>query len=116
MEAIDIALDVGSTLVNPEAVDRQLRGQIAFAMGYGLHQITFEKGRVKESNFHDYPLVRMAEFPKHVQIEYVRSDHWVPIGEEVIPQILPAICNAVFAATGKRIRSLPITREGFSWA
>jgi len=109
---IDIACDRGAALIDPQVVERNLRGQVAWSMGLGLHQqITFQNGRVAQSNFGDYPMVRMADYPKSVGIAFVSSDHWIfGIGEELTSQITPAICNAIFAATGARMRSLPVRK------
>src|SRR4029078_10078062 len=69
VERIDIVYDQGHALINPEAVERQLRGQIGWSMGPAMTQeITFRKGGVVQSNFHDYPMIRLAEFPKQVHI------------------------------------------------
>jgi isoquinoline 1-oxidoreductase beta subunit len=110
VERIDIVYDQGHALINPEAVERQLRGQIAWSMGPAMTQeITFRNGGVVESNFHDYPMIRLAEFPKQVHIHYVKTKRWISgVGEEIVPLVTPAIYNAIFAATGKRIRNLPI--------
>lgn len=118
VERVDIALDGGHALMNPEAVIRQLRGQVAWSMGLAMHQeVIFENSRVTQSNFNDYPMVTMAEYPKQVNIELIKSDHWIyGIGEELSPHAIPAICNAIFAATGKRIRSLPLKNHDLSWA
>jgi isoquinoline 1-oxidoreductase beta subunit len=77
-------------------------------------EITFAKGRVQQSNFHDYPLLKMPNHPK-IEIHLVESDFDpTGMGEPAFPPAVPAICNAIFDATGKRIRTMPITKEGFT--
>jgi isoquinoline 1-oxidoreductase beta subunit len=118
VERMDIVFDHGPTLVNPTAVDRQIRGQMAWGLGPVLFQeITVESGRIVQGNYNDYPMVHMADFPHEIDIEYVKSDEWIlGVGEAAVPQVAPAVCNAIFAITGKRIRSLPLRKHDLSWA
>jgi isoquinoline 1-oxidoreductase beta subunit len=118
IDRVDLAIDTGHATINPQAVERQLRGQVAWAMGLTLKQeVTFDKGGVQQSNFHDFPIVKMDEFPKDIRINLIKSPRWAwGIGEEISSQIIPAICNAIFAATGKRVRSLPVKNHDLSWA
>ncbi len=92
------------------AVDRhQIESAIVFGLSAALYgQITFKDGRVEQSNFHDYPLLRMSEMPR-VEVHILPSTE-APGGivEPGTPPIAPAVVNAIFAATGKRLRSLPI--------
>ena len=74
-------------------------------------EITFKNGRVQQSNFHDYPVLRMNEMPK-VEVYVVKNTEKPSgVGEIATPPIAPAVCNAIFAATGKRVRQLPIRAE-----
>lgn len=109
---------VENGIINPEAVEKQILGQIAWAMSAGLIQeLTVEGGRIVQSNFHNYPAIRMADFPLHVEIHEFTKGEWIAgAGEEAIPSIVPAICNAIFVATGKRIRTLPVTKHDLSWS
>jgi isoquinoline 1-oxidoreductase beta subunit len=114
---VDVAIDTGPFLVNPLAAERQLEEQVAMGVAATLHQqLTIEKGRAVEGNFEDYPLLRAAEMPE-VGVHWVRAtdDPIAGIGEEALGWVAPAICNAVFAATGKRIRSLPLKNHDLSW-
>jgi isoquinoline 1-oxidoreductase beta subunit len=102
------AVDCGQ-VVNPDTVAAQMEGGIVFGLTAALKgRITLEKGRVKQSNFHDYPLLTMREMPV-IEVHIVPSQ-WEPggVGEPGTPPIAPAVANAVFAATGKRVRKLPI--------
>jgi len=102
------AVDCG-TAVNPESIEAQMEGAIVYGLSAAMkEEITIDKGRVVQGNFDDYPLLTIDEMPK-VEIHIVKSN--APpdgIGEPGLPPIAPAVANAVSAATGKRVRSLPI--------
>jgi len=96
-------------IVNPEIIRRQIEGAIVYGLSAALYgKITFKNGRVEQGNFNDYPILRMNEMPK-VEVHILPSTE-APggIGEPGTPPIAPALTNAIFAATGKRLRSLPI--------
>jgi isoquinoline 1-oxidoreductase beta subunit len=98
--------------VNPEQVRAQMEGGAVYALTAALYgQITFDKGRVQQTNFHAYPLLRIDEMPT-VEVHILDSGE-APggLGEPGVPTVAPAVCNAIFAATGKRIRRLPIDKE-----
>jgi isoquinoline 1-oxidoreductase beta subunit len=105
------ALDCGQ-VVNPGIVDQQAVGGIVFGLTQTLKdEITIERGRVVQSNFNDFDVVRMNEAPK-VEVYVVPSkESPTGMGEPAVPPVAPAVCNAVFAATGKRIRRIPIRAE-----
>ncbi|MBQ0936023.1 xanthine dehydrogenase family protein molybdopterin-binding subunit [Ideonella paludis] len=101
------AVDCGQ-VVNPEIIHRQIEGSVVFGLTAALYgQITYKDGQVEQGNFHNYPLMRFNEMPK-VDVHIVPSTE-APggIGEPGTPPIAPAVANALFAATGKRLRSLP---------
>lgn len=102
------AVDCGMA-VHPATIKRQVRGGIAFGLTAALKSsITIKKGRVEQSNFHDFPLLRYDEMPE-IRVLIVRSDQPpTGVGEIGVPVAAPAVVNAVFAATGKRIRHLPV--------
>ncbi len=102
------AIDCGP-VVNPDAIRAQMEGGIVFGLTAALYaEITFEKGRVKERNFHDYPMLRIHEMPE-VEVHIVPSvEKMGGVGEPGVPPVAPAVTNAIFALTGKRIRRLPI--------
>jgi isoquinoline 1-oxidoreductase beta subunit len=102
------AVDCGMT-VNPQIIRRQIEGAIVYGLSAALYgQITFKNGRVEQTNFGDYPILRIADMPK-VEVHIVDSDA-APggIGEPGTPPIAAAVVNAIYAATGKRLRRLPI--------
>jgi len=104
------AVDCGP-VVNPDTIEAQLQGGIVYGLTAALYgEITIERGRVKQGNFDDYPMLRLPEMPA-VEVYIVpSSDAQAGIGEPSVGPIAPAVCNAIFAATGKRIRKLPIGR------
>jgi isoquinoline 1-oxidoreductase beta subunit len=108
---VTVAADLGR-MVNPDTVEAQIQSGIIFGMGPALMQeITVEKGRVQQTNFHQFPLVRMHEAPR-IDITLVESTEKPGgIGEPSTAVIVPAIANAVATLTGKRVRKLPITAE-----
>jgi isoquinoline 1-oxidoreductase beta subunit len=102
------AVDCGP-VVNPDIVEAQMQGAIVYGLTAALWgEITIDQGRVQQSNFHDYRMLRLAEMPV-VEVHIVPStESQGGVGEPGTPPIAPAVCNAIFAATGKRIRKLPI--------
>jgi isoquinoline 1-oxidoreductase subunit beta len=108
VKRIVCAVDCGK-VVNPDNVRAQMEGGIAFALTATLKaKATVKNGRVQQSNFHDYPLLRMDEMPV-VEVYIVESDRDPSgIGEMGVPPVAPAVANAIFAATGKRVRHIPI--------
>lgn len=109
--AVDMAMDCGPQ-INPERIRAQMEGGAIMGLSLALtSEITFEKGRVKQSNFHDYEVLRHNASPRTIRTHLVNDDHALPpggVGEPPVPPVAPALCNAIFAATGKRIRSLPV--------
>ena len=102
------AVDCGMT-VNPEIIRRQIEGAIVYGLSAALYgKLTIKDGKVEQGNFHDYPVLRLNEMPK-VEVHILPStENPGGIGEPGTPPIAPAVVNAIFAATGKRLRSLPI--------
>ncbi len=102
------AVDCGP-VVNPYTIEAQLQGGVVYGLSAALYgEITIDQGRVQQGNFHDYPLPRIGDMPV-VEVHIVPStDALGGIGEPSVPPIAPAVCNAIFAATGKRIRKLPV--------
>jgi isoquinoline 1-oxidoreductase beta subunit len=102
------AIDCGLS-VNPDSLVAQMESSVSYGLGAAMQsEITFKDGMVQQSNFNDYKVMRMADMPK-VEVHIVPSTEKMGgVGEPAVPPIAPAVTNAIFAATGKRIRSLPI--------
>ena len=113
-----VAADVGRQIVNPNNANNQCEGSVVDGLGQAMGlEITINGGAVVQKNFNEYPLIRMKNAPVAIQIDYVLSDNNpTGLGEPAMPPIIPALTNAIFAATGDRLRSLPLTKHGYSWA
>jgi len=112
---VDTAVDAG-LIVNPDNARNQFEGAAVFGSSLTLcGEITAANGAIQQSNFQDYPVCRINEAPAEIHVHLVDSDGPpAGIGEPGVPPVAPALCNAIFAATGKRIRELPLTRSGLA--
>jgi isoquinoline 1-oxidoreductase beta subunit len=115
IERVDTALDAG-TIVNPEMARQQFEGAAVMGTSIALYgEITATRGVIDQSNFHDFPMSRMNDAPRQTNIHIIESDAApAGIGEPGLPPFAPALCNAIFAATGKRIRELPLSKAGLA--
>jgi isoquinoline 1-oxidoreductase beta subunit len=116
LHKVTVVGDIGQ-IVNLSGAENQVQGAVidGFSTMARL-EVEFDNGRVSQNNFHQYPLLRINNAPPVVEAHFINTGEFSPtgVGEPSLPPLIPAVANAIFAATGQRIRTLPLTREGFS--
>jgi isoquinoline 1-oxidoreductase beta subunit len=113
IDKIWVAFEVGNTIINPAAALHQIEGATLFGLGQALgEQITLEGGAVVQRNFNDFPILSIDQAPP-VEVHFLKTaGQPTSISEAALPPVLPALANAIFAASGKRLRHMPLTRAG----
>ncbi|MEY4490004.1 MAG: hypothetical protein RIQ79_2512 [Verrucomicrobiota bacterium] len=117
VDRVVVSGDVGSPIINPSGAENQVMGSIIDGLSAAWVQADdFKDGRIVQSNFHDHPILRLSAAPKAIEVRLIQTANPpTGLGEPALPPLAPAVCNALFAATGKRIRTLPINKTDLSW-
>jgi isoquinoline 1-oxidoreductase beta subunit len=116
VDKLTAAVDIGP-VINPSGAENQVQGAMTDGLSAAWRQeIAIDKGRVQQNNFNDYQLLRINDAPGTIEVHFIQTGNRPSgLGEPALPSTAPAVCNAIFMATGTRIRALPISQHDLSW-
>jgi isoquinoline 1-oxidoreductase beta subunit len=117
VDRVVVATDIGAQIVNLSGAESQVQGSVIDGLGTLMFQeLNIERGRIVQGNFDEYPMIRIADAPAQVEVHFLKTNYPVTgLGEPALPPLAPAVCNAIFAATGIRVRRLPLSRTDLRW-
>ena len=118
VDRVVVVSDIGAQIINPSGAENQVQGSVIDGLSTLMYpELNIEHGRIVQSNFNEYPLLRMPLTPSVIETHILKTDFPVTgLGEPALPPLAPAVCNAIFAATAKRVRQLPLSRTDLSWS
>jgi isoquinoline 1-oxidoreductase beta subunit len=118
VDRVVAAVDVGSQIINMSGAENQIQGSIIDGLGAAWYQqLDINQGRIVQANLQDYPMIRIPDAPKKLEIHFVKTEYPpTGLGEPCLPPLAPAVGNAIFAATGKRIRDFPFSQADLTWS
>jgi isoquinoline 1-oxidoreductase subunit beta len=118
VDRVIVSTDIGAQIVNLSGAENQVQGSVIDGLGALMFQdLNIEKGRIVQGNFGDYPMIRINDAPTQVDVHFLKTEYPVTgLGEPALPPLAPAVCNAIFAATGIRVRELPLLKTDLSWS
>ena len=118
VDRVVVVSDIGAQIVNLSGAENQVQGSVIDGLSTLMFpELDIQRGRIVQGNFNEYPLLRMPDTPGKVEVHFLKTDFPVTgLGEPALPPLAPAVCNAIFAATGKRVRQLPLSRTDLRWS
>jgi isoquinoline 1-oxidoreductase subunit beta len=118
VDRVVVVSDIGSQIVNLSGAENQVQGSVIDGLGTLMFaELDIRRGGIVQRNFSDYPLIGIADAPPRIDVHFLKTDQPVTgLGEPTLPPLAPAVCNAIFAATGKRVRQLPLSRTDLTWS
>jgi isoquinoline 1-oxidoreductase beta subunit len=118
VDRVLVVSDIGSQIVNLSGAENQVHGSVIDGLGTLMYaELDIQRGRIVQRNFSDYPMLGISDAPPRIDVHFLKSNEPVTgMGEPAVPPLAPAVCNAIFAATGKRVRQMPLSRANLSWS